>query len=187
MDEETRLLKEFFDRSDIRNMLREKNIYDVYYEFAITYGEDTVNILTNAFCDMNIDILNYCEWIPSYCFYHWDDIDISFRHFHLPDRITQIGYRSFGSSRIASLMCTTDSKLTELAGACFMQCNQLQEVCLPRSVTHIDDKCFYACRNLNVIHYFGTKDDWNNIKMGKDVFAGCQFVRVHCQDGTFTL
>lgn len=187
MDEERKLLKEFFDRSDIRNMLREKNIYDVYYQFAITYGEDTVNMLTDAFCDMHIDILNYCEWIPSYCYYYWSDFDTSFRYFHLPDRITQIGYRSFCGSRIGSLMCTTDSKLTELAGGCFMKCQQLQEVYLPRSVIHIDDKCFYGCKNLTDIYYFGTKHDWNNIKMGNYVFTECPSIRVHCQDGSFDL
>lgn len=187
MDEETRLLKEFFDRSDIRNMLREKDIYDVYYQFAITYGEDTVNILTNAFCDMNIDVLDYCEWIPSYCYYLWADIDISFKHFHLPDSISQVGVCAFSESRVQSFMCTSDSTLQELESGCFMRCESLHEIYLPKSLKTIGYRCFYKCANLTDIYYFGTKHDWGNIKIGDEAFGGCPSVRVHCQDGSFDL
>ena len=55
---------------------------------------------------------------------------------------------------------------------------------IPDSVTYIDEYAFYNCRNLEEIHYNGTKEQWYAIEKEYSWHNGAYNFTVYCIDGT---
>ena len=54
-------------------------------------------------------------------------------------------------------------RLSVIQGSLFEGCGSLREVTIPASVTEIDKWAFYGCDALEVVHYNGTKAQWDEI------------------------
>ena len=72
-------------------------------------------------------------------------------------------------------------------GTCaFCECQNLDTIEIPTSVTKIDDKAFYGC-DILTITYKGTMAQWKAIKKGFEAFwkpASLNPMKVECSDGT---
>ena len=55
--------------------------------------------------------------------------------------------------------------ITEIPGS-FKGCTSLEKIIIPDSVTKIGYQAFYGCKNLKLINYIGTEEDWNLIQFG---------------------
>jgi len=70
------------------------------------------------------------------------------------------------SSEITYL--TVGNGVTTLGENTFSDCSSLSLVTLSKSVTNIKDGAFKGCDNLKAIKYYGTKEDFEKITIGKD-------------------
>ena len=87
----------------------------------------------------------------------------------IPDSVTTIGEAAF--SGCSSLMSVTiPGSVTSIGRDAFLSCSSLTSVTIPDSVTSIGDYAFYSCSSLRDVVFTGTKDAWNSISMGTDVF-----------------
>ena len=87
----------------------------------------------------------------------------------IPDSVTTIGEAAF--SGCSSLMSVTiPGSVTSIGRDAFFSCSSLTSVTIPDSVTSIGDYAFYCCSSLRDVVFTGTKDAWNSISMGTDVF-----------------
>ena len=59
-------------------------------------------------------------------------------------------------------------------------------VTIPASVTKIKDDAFANCKNLSVIYFKGTKDEWNAVEKSTGWISGIDSFLVQCTDGQIT-
>ena len=59
-------------------------------------------------------------------------------------------------------------KVEYIAGYVFQNCVNLTKVLIPKSITKILLGAFKGCKNLKMICYGGSEEDWNKIKIDKD-------------------
>ena len=76
------------------------------------------------------------------------------------------------------------NSITEIAGATFYECTNLQKIVIPKSVTKIRSYAFFNCINLTNIAFEGTKEEWNNIYLEIAWNVDCNEIMVTCSDGT---
>ncbi len=65
----------------------------------------------------------------------------------------------------------------------FEDCESLRSVSIPGSVKKIDSEAFGECRSLVSIVYYGTTEDWYNIKKSNSWDRKTGNYRVYCYDG----
>ena len=78
-------------------------------------------------------------------------------------------------------------ELKNIPSYSFYNCNKLESIVLPESITSIGEDAFSGCSSLENVYYKGTMDQWNSISL--DVFwnVGCPFTEIQCSDGNIKL
>ena len=160
------------------------NIDDYAFYFcselnSLTIGNSVTSISRNAFigCSKLSDIVVKAE-NPSYCsvdgvlfnksktdFVRYPLGNIG-DHYTIPNGVTSIGdYSFFGCSILESL--TIPEGVESIGDDVFAWCYGLTSITIPCSVTSIGDRSFWSCKKLTDVYYGGTKQQWNQMTIGK--------------------
>ena len=65
--------------------------------------------------------------------------------------------------------------VTDIGILAFQNCENLKSITIPNSLTKMTSNAFNGCKNLSDIYYYGTKEEWNNIKMGVNTIPDSYF------------
>ncbi len=82
---------------------------------------------------------------------------------------------------------TLPQNLVEICDEQFIYCNRLTSVTIPATVSEIGTDAFRGCIYLETVTFKGTREQWQQIKLGENWNIGCNFTTVTCSDGTLTV
>lgn len=89
--------------------------------------------------------------------------------FVIPDSVTHIGERAFlGCDNLTKVII--GNNVIALENLVLSYCNKLSYVVIPKSVKRIHDDAFWNTSPSN-IYYYGSKEDWNNLKYSTSPFV----------------
>ena len=73
--------------------------------------------------------------------------------------------------------------VNSIGDSAFAYLRRMETVVIPKSVTSIGEGAFYGCKSLTDIYYGGTKEDWQQVYIGKEnkVFSN---VTVHIKESS---
>ena len=75
----------------------------------------------------------------------------------------------------------------DIAEVAFIACSNIVDVYLPISLTHIGEGAFANCSKLDDLHYEGTMDQWNEIRLDDRWYGSSGPDRVICSDGVLNV
>ena len=58
--------------------------------------------------------------------------------------------------------------VTEIPQECFSFCENLKTISFTSNIRKIGDKAFNDNKELGAVYYYGTKEQWETIEVGKD-------------------
>lgn len=82
---------------------------------------------------------------------------------------------------------TLPQSLVEICDEQFIYCNRLSSITIPATVKEIGADAFRGCIDLETVTFNGTREQWQQIKLGENWNIGCNFTTVTCSDGTLTV
>ncbi|MBO5334117.1 MAG: leucine-rich repeat protein [Clostridia bacterium] len=86
--------------------------------------------------------------------------------------VTRIGSYTFGDC-ISLINVTIPDGVSIIDERAFYNCTSLTNVTIPESVTIIEEGAFYYCRSLKDVYFYGTENQWDNIKIeGENSMGG---------------
>ncbi|MBQ4555603.1 MAG: leucine-rich repeat domain-containing protein [Spirochaetaceae bacterium] len=141
---------------------------------SITIPDSVASIGQQAFCGCTSlksivipdSVTSIGDWV-FYCCSKLESITI-------PNNvsITSISENAFyGCSSLKSIIIPDN--VTSIGKDAFRECTSLTSVTLGNGVTFIGEAAFCACRNLKIINYKGTEEQWNAIDKGDEWNVYC--------------
>ena len=101
----------------------------------------------------------------------------------IPAGVTEIGECAFNwCSGLETVNFAEESKCTTIGANAFCACSNLKSITIPAGVTEIGNYAFEECENLTEINFAGTKEQWMNLKEGKNIFPS-HVKEIKCTDG----
>ena len=155
IDELSFELMNFLSEPDVQQALQKSNFDAIYRRIHTEFAGEFTQLINS----LNIDPLDYLNYIPEYFLAHTTTI----KSITIPSHINKIGSYAFE------------------------ECIRLTSITIPDSVTSIGSGAFYECSELNDIKYTGTKEQWDNIKLGKLWNRKSAIKTIHCIDGDINL
>ena len=96
----------------------------------------------------------------------------------IPDSVLRIEDLAFSScNKLGSIKIP--EHVTYIGIQAFWDCKALQVVEIPISVKEIEDYAFESCDSLKNIYYAGTKEQWDKLTQGKELFSEEYMPMVH--------
>ncbi len=99
----------------------------------------------------------------------------------IPDSVINIGECAF-SDCAGLTSATLGDNVISVGESAFSDCSSLRSVAIGDKVTSIGDAAFFNCNRLKKVIYSGSKDDWDEIEIGKEnddlIGAKMQYLRV---------
>lgn len=143
-----RYLKKFLSKPEVQEALKDFNIESLYNLYVVYIRDNWVgdlSILTRLLNTLNIDPLNYLDYVPDY-FLCGSEI----KSITIPSHIKSIGHNAFCEcSSLTSI--TIPDNVTSIGGSAFLKCSSLKNITLPSSITNIDRETFAECSGLTSI------------------------------------
>lgn len=99
----------------------------------------------------------------------------------IPSSVTRINESAF--QLCANLDTAVLNCNTTIPNYCFHSCTNLTKVEISTNVRGFSKQCFYGCTSLTTINYAGTREQWNALPKGEEVFTDVPATVVHCSDG----
>lgn len=99
----------------------------------------------------------------------------------LPKSVTSIGKNAFEDCNDL-ISITLPENVTCVEYGAFLDCKGLTSITLPVGVTKIEVNAFFGCKQLTDVYYDGTKEQWNDIDIGKNNDPLIN-ATIHYQDG----
>ena len=101
----------------------------------------------------------------------------------IPAGVTEIGGAAFDEcENLTEINFAEGSKCTTIGEDAFYGCSNLKSITIPAGVTEIGDDAFDECENLTEINFAGTKEKWESIVKGENIFPS-QVKEIKCTDG----
>jgi hypothetical protein len=115
--------------------------------------------------------------ISEYAFKFCDNLETVI----LPDSLETIADNAFvGCDSMKDIVLPEG--LVSIGESAFRECSNLKSITIPAGLTEIGNYAFGACENLTEINFAGTKEKWESIKEGKNIFPS-QVKEIKCTDG----
>ena len=89
-----------------------------------------------------------------------------------------IGSFCFGECRALKSVSIPEG-ITRLESHLFYNCTGLESISLPASLTSIGYRTFSGARNVKVVCYAGTEEQWKALSLSKDLFSGAKICYEH--------
>ena len=96
----------------------------------------------------------------------------------LPSTLQGIGSFCFGECRALKSVSIPEG-ITRLESHLFYNCTGLESISLPASLTSIGYRTFSGARNVKVVCYAGTEEQWKALSLSKDLFSGAKICYEH--------
>ena len=202
-----RYLKKFLSKPEVQEALKDFNIESLYNLYVVYIRDNWVgdpSILTQLLNTLNIDPLNYLDYIPDYFLRQSEIKSIIIPSYiksirrdafagctgltsvTIPDSVTSIGEAAFcDCSSLTSI--TIPNSVTSIGQSAFAGCTELKNIIIPNSVTSIGTWAFGHCSSLTSIKYTGTKNQWSKIHFGDEWDEDSPIKTIHCIDGEIKL
>jgi len=103
---------------------------------------------------------------------------------YIPAQVTEISGYAFQYSGISTLKFATGSKIEKIGSWAFAGCDNLTSVTIPKSITSIDQNCFYECENLSTLK-FATGSKLKTI--GSQAFKSCAITKLDIPKSVITI
>ena len=101
----------------------------------------------------------------------------------IPAEVTEIGCDAFEDCNSLEVVdFAEESKCTAIGEYAFDRCSNLKSITIPAGVIEICDYAFRECVNLTEINFAGTKEKWESITKGENIFPS-QVKEIKCTDG----
>ena len=175
-----RYLKKFLSKPEVQEALKDFNIESLYNLYVVYIRDNWVgdpSILTQLLNTLNIDPLNYLDYIPDY-FLRQSEI----KSIIIPSYIKSIRRDAFALCSSLTSVTIPDS-VTSIGEAAFSGCTRLKNIIIPDSMTSIGTWAFEHCSSLTSIKYTGTKNQWSKIHFGDEWDYDSSIKTIHCIDG----
>ena len=151
---------EFFHREDVQKALSRNDVnefIDILSDYSAEFGLEVYSNIIKIMFEMGINIFDYINCIPSWCFYNTDICQIkigdnitSIRDWTfletkelekviIPGNIKVIGFQSFEQSGVVDVVL--EEGVEEIYGFAF-QDSDIMEITLPKSLWFIDKTIF---------------------------------------------
>ena len=104
--------------------------------------------------------------------------------FNIP--VSVIAYEAFLECNLLESVIIPDS-ITNINGSAFHSCENLTKITIPNNVSYIGPDAFYGCENLTNIIYNDTIEQWNLINKIDNWNGGVPATYVQCSDGQVAL
>ena len=91
----------------------------------------------------------------------------SLRSIDIPDSVKYLGKNSFSGCRGMRTL-SIGNGVTEIPQECFSFCENLKTISFTSNIRKIGDKAFNDNKELGAVYYYGTKEQWETIEVGKD-------------------
>ena len=104
----------------------------------------------------------------------------------IPNSVTRIGGSTFSFCTSLTTVRIPNS-VTSIEGWTFSRCSSLLSITIPNSVKQIGYDAFSGCKSLKEITYQGTKEQWNEIDLGRDWHNESEIKLIHCTNGDIEL
>lgn len=106
----------------------------------------------------------------------------------IPDSVTEFTEKWFtlgvfeGCSNLSSVYL--GAGVTDIYTSMFDNCNQLKDIYLSSNIQEIHSYAFANAYNISNIYYEGTKEQWEEVLIGRYAFETGVTVEIHCANGT---
>lgn len=154
----SRDLKAILLEPDIQKALQ-NNDFDMIYD---TLSSNLTSQFTQLMASLNVDPLNYLEYIPDGFL-----ANTSLKSIDIPDHIKEIGDGAFSDCFYLEYITIPDS-VTSIDNSVFYNCSNLKSITIPDKVTRIYSFTFYNCSSLKSITISGDIRTIDNY-----AFRGC--------------
>ena len=151
---------------------------------SITIPAGVTEIGKSAFDECgNLTEINFaegskCTTIGSHAFHICENL----KSITIPAEVTTIGERAFMWCRgLETVNFAEESKCTTIGERAFYDCSNLKSITIPAGVTKIGNYAFDECENLTEINFAGTKEKWESIAKGENIFPS-QVKVIKCTD-----
>ena len=200
-------LKTFLSKPEVQEALKDFNIESLYNLYVVYIRDNWVgdpSILTQLLNTLNIDPLNYLDYIPDYFLRQSEIKSIIIPSYiksirrdafalcsnltsvTIPDSVTSIGEAAFCDCSSLTSIAIPDS-VTSIGNYAFYNCTSLTSLTIGNKVKSIGNWAFYSCSKLRNIKYTGTKNQWLKISHGYRWNDVSPIKTIHCTDGDITL
>ena len=202
-----RYLKKFLSKPEVQEALKDFNIESLYNLYVVYIRDNWVgdlSILTRLLNTLNIDPLNYLNYIPDY-FLRQSEIKSIIIPSHIksirrdafagctgltsvtiPNSVTSIGQGAFCDCSSLTSIIIPDNVMS-IDDYAFLSCPGLTSVIIPDSVTSIGYEAFGSCGMLTQIKYMGTIYQWSKIHFKDEWNKDSPIETIHCTDGDIKL
>ena len=152
---------------------------------SITIPAGVTEIGMSAFsCCNSLEVVDFaegskCKTIGDGAFFECSNL----KSITIPAGVTEIvGWAFDGCSSLEVVDFAEGSKCTTIGEKAFCECSNLKSITIPAGVIEIGNYAFDECENLTEINFAGTKEKWESIKKGKNIFPS-QVKEIKCTDG----
>ena len=151
-------LKTFLSKPEVQEALQKADFSTLYKKLPL----DFVNDFTQLMASLNIDPLNYLEYIPK-SFLAFTSIE----HLDIPKHITRISDYAFRNCHELTDI-VIPNQVKRIGNWAFSNCRKLTSIAIPNSVKSIGNYAFYNCTSLTSLTI------GNKVKsIGNWAFYGC--------------
>lgn len=138
-------LKMLLSESEIQEALQKSDFNTLYRELQEKVSYSGVGEFTQLLVNLNIDPLNYLDYIPNSFL-----TSTSIKKINIPDHITSID--EFAFAHCGSLTSITiPNSVTSISSYVFTHCEKLKSITIPDKITKINSSTFFYCTGLTNI------------------------------------
>lgn len=136
-------------------------------------------------CSSNLTSLNLPEGITTIGAYALSNCD-HLAEINLPKSVVSMDQGVFAGCEILTNIVIPDG-VTELPRVGFSNCTGLKSVTFPAGITAIPDQLFGNCESLEDVYFYGTEEQWKNVKIDKSFNEALDKATIHFMNKpTFT-